>query len=87
MFLVAKILFFSEEKENKSTKNVKTLKEVLFADFPKSGFLSYFGGNLWLDIFHLYVYFEQRNGKMRVKWKNMMFYADNMKIMFIFATS
>ena len=69
LFLVAKILFFSEEKENKSTKNVKTLKEALLADFPKSGFLSYFGGNLWLDIFHFYVYFEQRNGKMRVKWK------------------
>jgi hypothetical protein len=44
LFLVAKILFFSEEKENKSTKNVKTLKEALLADFPKSGFLSYLGG-------------------------------------------
>ena len=67
LLLPAKILLFPEEKENKSTKNVKTLKEVLFADFPKYVFLSYFGGNLWLDIFHFYVYFEQRNGKMRVK--------------------
>ena len=43
LLLPAKILLFPEEKEIKSTKKVKTLKEVLFADFPKYVFLSYLG--------------------------------------------
>ena len=42
MLLPAKLLLFPEEKENKSTKNVKMLKETLFANFPESGFRSNF---------------------------------------------
>jgi hypothetical protein len=43
LLLPAKILLFPEEKENKSTKNVKMLKETLFANFPESGFRPDFG--------------------------------------------
>ena len=71
-YCLQRYYFFRKKKKSKAQKNVKTLKEALLADFPKSGFLSYLGGNLWLDIFHLYVYFEQRNGKMRVKWKKTL---------------
>ena len=42
LLLPAKILLFPEEKENKSTKNVKMLKETLFANFPEFGFRSDF---------------------------------------------
>ena len=42
LFLPAKILLFPEEKEIKSTKNVKMLIETLFANFPESGFRSDF---------------------------------------------
>ena len=42
LLLPAKILLFPEEKEIKSTKNVKMLKETLFANFPESGFRSGF---------------------------------------------
>ena len=42
LLLPAKILLFPEEKENKSTKNVKMLKQTLFANFPEFGFRSDF---------------------------------------------
>ena len=51
LLLPAKILLFPEEKENKSTKNVKMLKETLFANFPESGFRSDFGEISYISAF------------------------------------
>ena len=54
LFLPAKILLFPEEKENKSTKNVKMLKDTLFAKFPESGFRS--------DFWAILIYFRWHFG-------------------------
>ena len=51
LFLPAKILLFPEEKENKSTKNVKMLKKTLFANFPESGFRSNFEEICYISAF------------------------------------
>ena len=51
LLLPAKILFFPEEKENKSTKNVKMLIETLFANFPESGFRSNFEEICYISAF------------------------------------
>jgi hypothetical protein len=51
LLLPAKILLFPEEKENKSTKNVKMLKETPFANFPESGFRSDFGEISYISAF------------------------------------
>ena len=51
LLLPAKILLFPEEKEIKSTKNVKMLIETLFANFPESGFRSNFEEICYISAF------------------------------------